>query len=288
MEQETTAQSPEAPPAPLFTLDLGANGGLFAPRSVSEMKDWVDAEMSFWGWIWSSSGLANHRGSLDQAAHGLQMAANAAREALNYESQSNLGGLEDRVRQVQRGIEEAYINRKWPHRSVPTAKRAESLRVESSQVAVAYLYAIVPPTQGIGLDPRDMDVWRGFFLGMLERVDVEQRWRGEYQAQVDALGDLRANAEDLVGKKRLAIEELQRSFENAASKIAQALGSQTAAFETLLSDSRKAHEDALKLHEGAMADIQRAYDEAMALRGPVNYWRDKAEKHQRKSEELMK
>ncbi|WP_157779657.1 hypothetical protein [Cupriavidus pauculus] len=42
---------PKAPPPALFSLDLGANGGVFAPTSATELFQWIDREIQVWTWL---------------------------------------------------------------------------------------------------------------------------------------------------------------------------------------------------------------------------------------------
>ena len=44
------AEAVLTPAEPIFSLDLGENGGLFAPRSIQEANEWVQAEINFWSW----------------------------------------------------------------------------------------------------------------------------------------------------------------------------------------------------------------------------------------------
>ena len=59
---------------PLFTLDLGANGGVLAPTSVEELQEWVQREFDFWTWTQNVS-TGNHKSALDQAWNPLNSSA---------------------------------------------------------------------------------------------------------------------------------------------------------------------------------------------------------------------
>ena len=48
--EEIETSAPEPKPEPLFTLDLGANGGVLAPTSYAELRAWLDREVGFWSW----------------------------------------------------------------------------------------------------------------------------------------------------------------------------------------------------------------------------------------------
>ena len=48
--EEIETSAPEPKPEPLFTLDLGANGGVLAPTSYTELSEWLKKEINFWSW----------------------------------------------------------------------------------------------------------------------------------------------------------------------------------------------------------------------------------------------
>lgn len=64
---------PEAKPAPLFSLDLGANGGVLAPRSADELSVWIQKEVSFWSWL-GNLNMGSHQ---EAVSRGYQALANA-------------------------------------------------------------------------------------------------------------------------------------------------------------------------------------------------------------------
>lgn len=45
------ATPPPAKAPPLFTLDLGDNGGRLAPTDHAELIRWIQVEQNFWIWI---------------------------------------------------------------------------------------------------------------------------------------------------------------------------------------------------------------------------------------------
>ena len=46
-------------PEPLFTLDLGENGGRLAPTTVLELTQWIQKEQQFWSWA-NQRNYGNH------------------------------------------------------------------------------------------------------------------------------------------------------------------------------------------------------------------------------------
>ncbi|WP_371412876.1 DUF6161 domain-containing protein [Thiomonas sp. X19] len=89
------------------------------------------------------------------------------------------------------------------------------------------------------------------------------------------------------GEKRAAVEQLHRDFTETAAAVAEAKTVQKQDFETMLAESKRAHEEALVKHESEMEALRTTFLEAMTLRGPVEYWRTKATKHERKASDLI-
>ena len=42
--------APAAKAEPLFTLNLGENGGVLSPETIQDLRAWISKEQNFWGW----------------------------------------------------------------------------------------------------------------------------------------------------------------------------------------------------------------------------------------------
>lgn len=279
----------EPPRQPLFTLDLGANGGVFAPTSVAEMQAWVQGETNFWTWTKQGLNVGTYKAVFDRAFLPLSRSAGLAREAGQFEAPGNESALRERVAKVQQGIQEAFRDRKLPHSSSPLAKRVAALKVEP-RCAIAYLYPFLPtfPGENYPFDARDSESWHGFLMGLIDHYGIVTDAEPAIQAERSALEDLRKRAEFLLDEKKAAVEQLHRDFAEATTAISEARTSQQHDFEAILATSRSEHEEALRKHEAEMEALRTTFLEAMTLRGPVEYWQEKATKHERKASGLMR
>lgn len=289
MSEEVEINAPVLPAAePLFSVDLGSNGGVFAPTTVQELTLWIEKEMSFWMWMQNLSASGNHKASLDRASQPLRQAQGFAQEVERYALQNDKITVNQRVADIRRLLNETFIENKWPHSTTPIAKTAESLRIEEPLTAIAYLYVMVPASQGYQFDARDVASWRGFLLGVSQRFNISDRGEVEIESQRQAFDELRANSDQFLGEKKKIIEHLHREFAQIAAKILDAETSQKTEFHSMVDASQVKHEQALTKHESEMEALRKTFREAMTLRAPVEYWKAKATAHTNKSNSWMK
>lgn len=286
--KEAESQPLVSPPNALVTLDLGANGGTFAPTSVEEMLAWVQKELEFWSWS-QNVHTGSHKGAIDYAIQPLHSAISHAREAQSMQQQNQTSAVQERVQHVQANVLEAFVTRGLPHSSTPLAQRVAGLAGEPA-TALAYLFPFLPVMPGTSypFDARDTRSWRGFVMGLLDRFNIARDTEPAIAAERKALEDLRTRAEDLLGSQRAVADQITRSFIDTKDAIASAQESQQAGFDELLTSSESAHREALEKHAEEILALRRAFREEMALRGPVEYWQSKALTHETKAKDLMR
>lgn len=286
--EEAEKQSLVSPPPALITLDLGANGGTFAPTSVGEMHAWVQKEFEFWSWT-QSVHTGSHKSSIDNAIQPLHSAMSHVRDAVNLQQQNQTSALAERVQHIQTNVLEAFVNRGLPHSSTPLAKRVEDLAIDPA-TALAYLYPFLPVLPGAvyPFDARDISSWRGFLMGLLDRFNIIKDAEPAIEAERKALENLRSRSEELLGSQRTVANQITRDFVETKGAIASAQDSQQRGFVELLTSSELAHKEALEKHESEMVALRRSFREEMTLRGPVEYWQTKASTHATKAKELMR
>ncbi|MDM0012000.1 DUF6161 domain-containing protein [Variovorax sp. J22P168] len=289
MTEETKQESIGAPNEPLFDLDLGANGGRFAPTSIEEMERWVETEYQAWVWVLGTPGV-DHRSVLDYAYQPINEALHFARQSRTYAAQSNDQAAREQISQVSERIREAFQARTFPHSTSSLGQRVLELSAEDQIAGVAYLYAQLPPVPGQvhRFDARDLAGWRGLVTGLAERYEFASNHEPAIRAQRNALELLHERAETLIGEKRITLDGLHRSYEFSSRSIADAMSDQESRFSALLSSSDEAYRSALADHHEKMESTQKAFREGMALRAPVEYWKTKARTHAEKAEELLK
>ncbi len=273
------AEAVLTPAEPIFSLDLGENGGLFAPRSIQEASDWVQAEINFWSWQRDRQS-GNHTNGFRQALSQLANALSCLQQAQQYATH-NPQQYDQQIQSAQASAREALVVHGLPHSSTPLAKRIDLYRAQNEAAASFYACVFVPPRDGHGLQPQTPDAWRGLVEGILDRYELPASLREErLEAASQAFEQLRANTASVVGEKTAAIEALHRDYAELASDIRSAREAQQNDFDSAQQQRSEHFEALLATHEASMSDLRKAFRDEMAMRAPAEYWKTK-EKHHR-------
>ena len=279
---ENTTSPPIAKAPPLFTLDLGENGGHLAPTSYEELTRWIQTEQNFWSWT-QPQHYGGHENPLREGLSRLAEALSAAQQSLQH-VQSNSQHSQHQLDFSRDRLVAAYLNVKLPHSSTPLAKRVEAYRQETNDKAASYFLA-VHIVAGNGqqqhqFQAQDFAAWRGMFDALMERFQlVQSAAKGRKAAAEQSLDQLRAKAETLLGEKTSAFDELHREYQQLADGIRTRAGEQEDAFQTS-QDTRSTEFEALtKAHQEAMEGLRKTFREELALRAPAEYWNKKRDGH---------
>lgn len=267
------------PPA-LFVLELSANGGTLAPTSVDDLLMWVQAEVLAWQWLSQANNQspANLKVAAEWARKPLVQADTAIRTLIASIDKTSNTAVEVHLQKIQSLLRDAFIARCLPHTTSPQGKRLANLASDPS-VAVGYTFGVVASDHQQLLSQGDANVWRGFLMGLQDRYGVITDADARLANEKKALSDLRAKAEGAITQGGLAVDGLHRRYEALVASIVETGAQQKQDFQALLGSVNEKHEKAQDAYESDMNDLRRAFKEAMALRGPVNYWRRKARKH---------
>lgn len=273
------------PAKPLFVLDLKGNGGHFAPKSTSDLQEWLDAELNQWQWVWSLP-ATDLREAVAQALQPLRNAAANAKKAVQMAQQGEGPSAEDRTRNAEGLLRETYQQGKIPHSTSPLFKRVAALRNAEPISALAFMFALVS-TPNQRFDSQNSAAWHGFIQGLIERYGPIT---GEAQltGHSEAIEELRGRLESLLGDNKTAFEELHRQCGALVESTREAL-ERSQADSTALSESAKtAHETLASTHGEEMAKIRLAFTEQMKLRGPVGYWEKRKSEHESQTKRFGK
>jgi hypothetical protein len=215
-----TTTPPDPKPEPLFTLNLGENGGILAPTDFNALRQWISAEQSFWSWQQQVRGPNNHLQAFRAAIGQLNQAWQNVDEVERHQT-SNPQHSQNQLSQCRNSIEEAYTRRKLPHSATPIAKRVESYRQEHGVEAGGFFLAVfMPPDPGHHFQPQDLPMWRGLVEGIVERFELGASIaRGRKQAADRSFEQLRLKAEELVGTKTEAYDALHRQYTEIATSV---------------------------------------------------------------------
>jgi Family of unknown function (DUF6161) len=279
-----TNSTPEPRPAPLFSLDLKDNGGLFAPVSLAEVNSWIQREVGFWSWLNNSRAGGNHDQGIKQALGQLNQTQNTANQAPQYKD-SNPQHYQAQLSGIRGQLEEVFLRQRLPHSSTPQAKRIEDYRKEAGDHGASFFASVfVPPQQGHHFHPQELAGWRGLTEGLIERFGLSSApQKGRKQAAEQSFEQLRTKAESLVGEKTTAYDALHRDYTGLAASIKTAADEQKAQFDTAQGKREGDFEKLVNEHKQEMENLRKTFREEIALRAPASYWEDKRKGHERMS-----
>lgn len=277
---ENTTSAPPAKAPPLFTLDLGANGGHLAPTSHEELTRWIQTEQNFWSWV-QQRHYGNHENPQREGMNRLAEALSAAQQSQQH-IQSNAQHSRQQLEVSRDRLQQAYTNHRLPHSSTPLAKRVEAYRKEASDQTASYFLSVnmVPGNGQHQFQVQDFAGWRGMFDGLMERFQVPQSAaKGRKAAAEQSLDQLRAKAETLLGEKTAVFDELHREYQQLADGIRTSAEEQKDAFQTSQGTRSTEFEALTQAHQEAMEDLRKTFREELALRAPAEYWNKKRDGH---------
>ena len=271
---------PAPPPEPLFTLDLQDNGGLFAPTSAADALTWMHREQQFWAWLQNRNGGGNHDQGLRQALSQLNQAMSEAQQAVQHKD-VRPQNYQGHVTSLNNLVQDVFARRRLPHSSTPLAQRIDAYRQSAGEQAASFFAAVfIPPQQGHHFEPRDLAGWRGLTAGLIERDGLlSAPAKGRKQAAEQSFEQLRVKAEALLGEKSTAYDALHRDYAALVESVNAAAVEQKDHFAAVQTERASSFDALVAKHEQEMETLRNKYDEAMALRAPVQYWNSKRKTH---------
>jgi hypothetical protein len=135
---------------PLFSLDLGENGGVLAPTTYQDLFDWTNKESQFWGWSASANSSGNHMSAFTNAISQLNAALQSAQQAIQHEV-NNPEHSRQCVQTAKGHLEEAYKNRLLPNSASLLGKRIDILKQSDPIEALSYLFVFLKTLMVINL-----------------------------------------------------------------------------------------------------------------------------------------
>ena len=193
----------EARPPALFVLELGANGGSLAPTTVEELRAWIEKEVQAWlpffqAWQQITQGRNPSVGILKNAVDWARQPLNQAHATVQKMIAAN-GKLTETdsqklLQQIENHLQDTFSNRLLPHTGSALGKRLLSLSAEPV-VALGYAFAVISEGHNQLLTQGDVNVWRGFLMGLQDRHCVITDSEARLTSEKEALSDLRAKAE---------------------------------------------------------------------------------------------
>lgn len=282
--QPENRSAPAPRPEPLFSVDLGANGGVFAPTDGAELREWVEREHGFWAWI-NNIGNGVHEQGVRHAFNQLSQVFEISRR---LSEGADLGTEHSRseISDVRSRLENVFVERggsplALPHSSSSRGKRIAMFRREHGDLAASYFAAVyLPPPQGYSFQPQDLGQWRGLVEGLIERFDLANTVGFErLNAEDLSLDELRSKMESLLGEKTAAYDALHRRYDELARSIQTSAETQATDFERQQSMRHGEFQGLVKDHLDGMEILRKTFREEIAMRAPVSYWARKRTYH---------
>lgn len=276
MSEEAVIGAAEA--EPFFSLQLGSNGGVLAPSSFEELDRWIGVEEKYFDWLYARIAQEHPlRSHLTQVRTSRAKATRAQNllESAPEESRRDLATCAERLKAV-------FITGGFPHSSTPTARRIESFREESGDVAAIHFATVLlmSPEGGVRIQPASLNEWRAVFEGLIERFHlVTSIPAASDKAALSSFDALRGRAEHLLAEKSQTYEALHRSFEDLSGAIRSERERQGSDFAVAQIERSAEFLKQSSAYKDSMSAIEKTYNEALALRAPAEYWRMKGDGH---------
>lgn len=287
-DSTTDDDLPELPPSapePLFVIELGDNGGRFAPTSHPEVREWLDREMSLWNTI-----QAQHGGVQAAKIYRVEQALAALRDARGRIDDAERSGQQPTNRnqnpleRCKSQIEAAFVSHQLPHSSTPLYKRINALAVQDSIAASFYASVHFSVVSGEGARPPPTEVrgWRGYVEGLIDRYELGgEALAKSVLARQEAFEAIRGKLEALYSEKTSRLDGLDQRFLKTVTAIRNTRVAQSESFKLAQGERNREFEKLKEKHAGDMAVMEEAFRVRMGLHAPVDYWKKKRAQHHR-------
>ena len=265
------------PKEPLFTLMLLENGGGFSPKSLDEIYNFVQTEITFWSWL--QNGQSNEQ-TIRNGINQLNHTNNLVNQARQYVD-TNPAQYQSYLAEIQNSLRSTFIDLKLPHSSSTLGKRIEAYRIEQNPEAASYFAsAFCPPPQGQHIQPLTISAWHGIVEGLIEKFNIIQTSpKGRKNAAEAAFEQLRGKVEVLLSDKTIAYEDLHRNFASTSEDINVASIEQIESFDEAQKERNTSFAELVESHNKELASLRKTFREELALRAPAAYWDTKRQKH---------
>jgi hypothetical protein len=265
-------------PQPICNIDLGSNGGRFAPTSYAEATTWIQREISAWSWIHNTSS-GGHDSSIRNALSNLHSAQQNVNEAERYRD-ANPAQSSQMIQGMSATITDIFARQKLPHSSSTLFKRIEAYRADAGDLAATFFISVhVPPPQGYQPQPQNLDSWRGLHDGLLDRYPPQSLSTSKLRASEASIEELRLRGEALIGEKTTTLDAIHRDYQNNAEAIASSASSQLTDFSTAQSGRNEQFASLIDSHKTELENLRKTFREEMSLRAPAEYWNSKRTTH---------
>jgi hypothetical protein len=263
---------------PLFHLDFGQNGGIFAPHDSAEAITLLQTELAIWAWL-NPHNRGAHEDGFREAMSLLNRAV-AHVSQLDQHNQSNPSHYAQLIANVVSYLNDVFVVRQLPHSSTVTSKLIQKYFNDyGAERASFFAAAYFPPSHGNGFQPSNIAGWKGLNDAIREQSDLGYLKTSKLNAMEFAVEELRSKTDSFVGTKTLVIEGMQAQASEEVQKIQKIADSQKQDFSSMTAANAAKFEEMLVTHTSTVEGIQKTFIEELALRAPAEYWTSKQKFH---------
>jgi hypothetical protein len=266
---------------PIIDVDLGQHNGTLKFFSTQEIHDFTQNEQNFWSWLNSSPVNRQIKQPWNVISQHISQIQNQLPGFGDGSDEGNRGLMQDHLRR-------AFQNTRIPLSTSPVGEFVSQLKDESPTVAAAALASWMNTG---GLDIGNFEHTKGVMLMAAFDAGISRKTPAAVKRSLEGiqkqLQTAKAKTEKETRDQRDVFKnELTRQRKSVARSLRQGRRLLTA-FRS--SKDAQVNQSLSHLGEQAMASIasiqetENLYREHMRLKGPVEYWSQKAEAHRTKT-----
>ena len=258
-------------------VSLGKNGGTKVFESIQELETWFNQESAFWSWLKQQQPYSEAKQTawntyaqfFDGFPQHLREAKNIKRTA---ESTNQTPQFKDCFANIQSLFKQCYEQRRCVLSATPFAKFVSQLRSEEGDgiAAAALVYSM-----RVQMNLNQFENFKGAMIAFTFDAGIRERKTNESQA----LEEMRLDWEKKFQTFRDVLQTETDTHKKLNADGGQLISKQDATHKELLAKQETALNDLVAKAKKDWADLNKTYDDALAVRSPVNYWTKKAKSH---------
>ena len=245
-------------------------------QTLQEIEAWLAAERGFWAWMqnapWTplkNSVTTRYEAFFNNVHSQLHQAKIIKQEAENAKQQPELAPYLDRIKNFFLQHFDQQLN---TFSGSSFAKYVVQLKKDEGDT-VAFAALAYSNHSPIKLD--EYEYFRGALLSFSFEMGLAKRKSSEAQA----LEEMRTEWESKFQSFRETLIAETDTHKKLNIDGEQLISKQTSALKELLTNQEAASVELVAKAKSDWADLNKTYDDALAVRSPVNYWTRKAKSH---------
>lgn len=281
-------------PKPLFTLNLGSNGGVVEPLTYLDIKAWLTTEVDYWTEIqgdmpsFHEDGMSENIRKLRDLIYLAEQASDQqSEEASSSRFLKHLGhfvavskDLSDKIQQIYSAGQE---KEKFPHSLSAVGQAILMIRDKYGAKAALYFAHLHISSRYGPPNPRTIEEWFGVFAGLLQidaKSSVAEVSLGANQRAFDLLRDEMGR---FLSEKSERLEKMRSDHQGWVRRSEDSVNEANARFALEQTEREQRHAELLQTHEDKMEKIRETFRNESALHAPAEYWDKKASRHRKYS-----